>query len=115
MTKFAPALAAAFAALPLVLSLAAPLSAETFPQHGQPIATPAPDPAIARAIAEISPEKIQADIEKLVTFKNRSTLLLNQFHGSHGRVFWMNNYKEKIIENIDELKECLAFMKIRAK
>jgi len=26
----------------------------------------------------------------------------------------MNNYKEKIIENIEELKECLAAMKIRA-
>ncbi len=37
--------------------------------------TPAPaDPAVARAIAQISPEKVHADIEKLVSFKNRSTL-----------------------------------------
>ncbi len=32
------------------------------------------DPAIAQAIAGISPERIHADIEKLVSFKNRSTL-----------------------------------------
>jgi len=37
--------------------------------------TPAPaDPAIAQAIARISPENVHADIEKLVSFKNRSTL-----------------------------------------
>jgi hypothetical protein len=37
--------------------------------------TPAPvDPAIARAIAQISPDMVHADIEKLVSFKNRSTL-----------------------------------------
>ena len=64
----------------------------------------------------LSQENNRKYIPKILTgFKNRSTLLLNQFHGSHGRVFWMNNYKEKIIENIEELKECLAAMKIRAK
>ena len=74
MTKFATA----FAALPLALALSAPLcvtlGAQSFPQHGQAVLPPAPDPAIVRAIAEISPEKIRADIEKLVSFKNRSTL-----------------------------------------
>ena len=36
---------------------------------------PAPmDPAIAQAIAQISPDMIHADIEKLVSFHNRSTL-----------------------------------------
>ncbi len=36
---------------------------------------PAPaDPAIAQAIAQIAPGQIHADIEKLVSFKNRSTL-----------------------------------------
>ena len=72
MTKFA----VAFATLPLAaaLTLAAHLQAQAFPQHGEPIAPPAPDPAIARAIAQISPEQIHADIEKLVSFKNRSTL-----------------------------------------
>jgi hypothetical protein len=36
---------------------------------------PAPaDPAIAQAIAKISPDNVHADIEKLVSFKNRSTL-----------------------------------------
>jgi len=32
------------------------------------------DPAIAKAIASINPDNVYADIEKLVTFKNRSTL-----------------------------------------
>jgi hypothetical protein len=32
------------------------------------------DPAIAAALSKISPEQIRADIAKLVTFKNRSTL-----------------------------------------
>ncbi len=41
---------------------------------GQPIATAPPDPAIAHALAAISPAQIRADIEKLVTFGNRSTL-----------------------------------------
>jgi len=43
----------------------------------------------------------------LITFKNRSTKLLNQFHGKHGRVFWENNYSEKIIEDVHSLKLAL--------
>jgi hypothetical protein len=39
-----------------------------------PLSPPPADPAIARAISQISPEKIHADIEKLVSFGNRSTL-----------------------------------------
>jgi hypothetical protein len=33
-----------------------------------------PDPAIAQALAQISPDKVHDDIAKLVTFNNRSTL-----------------------------------------
>jgi hypothetical protein len=41
---------------------------------GQPV-TPAPaDPAIATALGQVSPNRIQAYISKLVSFKNRSTL-----------------------------------------
>jgi hypothetical protein len=43
----------------------------------------------------------------LTSFKNRSTKLLNQFHGKHGRVFWENNYFEGIIENVEDLKQAL--------
>ena len=32
------------------------------------------DPAIAKAIAQIDPDKVYADVEKLVSFKNRSTI-----------------------------------------
>ena len=41
---------------------------------GQPIAAAPLDPAIARAIQQISPAQVHADIEKLVSFGNRSTL-----------------------------------------
>lgn len=43
----------------------------------------------------------------LTSFKNRSTKLLNQFHGTHGRIFWKNNYSEKIIEDVENLKKAL--------
>ena len=32
------------------------------------------DPAIAKAITQIDPDKVYADVEKLVSFKNRSTI-----------------------------------------
>lgn len=40
----------------------------------QAVATAPVDPAIAKAIAQISPDNVYADIAKLVSFKNRSTL-----------------------------------------
>ncbi len=44
------------------------------PVAGVPL-TPWPaDPAITRALRQISPERVQADIETLVRFRNRSTL-----------------------------------------
>ncbi len=41
---------------------------------GMPLKPAAADPAVTAAIAQISPERIHADIEKLVSFGNRSTL-----------------------------------------
>ena len=47
-------------------------------------------------------------IPKIITsFKSRSTKLLNQFHGTHGRVFWENNYSEGMIDNVEDLKQAL--------
>ncbi len=43
----------------------------------------------------------------LTSFKNRSTKLLNQLHGTHARVFWENNYFEGVIENVQDLKQAL--------
>jgi hypothetical protein len=43
-------------------------------QVGKPISVAKADPRVAAAIAKISPADIHADIEKLVSFKNRSTL-----------------------------------------
>jgi hypothetical protein len=43
----------------------------------------------------------------LTSFKNRSTKLLNQLHGTHSRVFWENNYFEGVIENVHDLKQAL--------
>ncbi len=42
-----------------------------------PIAPPPEDPQIAAALREISPARMKATIEKLVSFKNRSTLSVN--------------------------------------
>src|SRR5579864_7012922 len=36
-----------------------------------------PDPQIVEALKQVSPERIQATIEKLVSFKNRNTLSSN--------------------------------------
>jgi len=41
---------------------------------GQPIAPAAADPAIAAALQQVSPDRIRATIEKLVSFNNRNTL-----------------------------------------
>lgn len=61
-----PFLPAAFAAACLLASLAAPAQ--------QPIAPAPADPAVAAALQNVSPDRIQADIAKLVSFNNRSTL-----------------------------------------
>jgi len=56
----------------LGLSLAGSGAAQGVPANGLPVAKA--DPAIAGAIAKISAANVHADIEKLVSFKNRSTL-----------------------------------------
>jgi len=56
----------------------------------------------------MSRENSRKYIPKILTsFKSRSTKLLNQFHGTHGRVFWENNYYEGVIDNVDDLKQAL--------
>jgi hypothetical protein len=45
------------------------------------------------------------------SFKSRSTKLLNQFHGKHGRIFWENNYREFDIENLNDLNNALVSIK----
>lgn len=55
------------------LLLSVPLHAQQS-SPGQPIAPAAADPAIAGALQQISPDRIRATIEKLVSFNNRSTL-----------------------------------------
>ncbi len=47
----------------------------------------------------------------LAAFKNRSTTLLNQFHGKHGRVFWENSYKEIKINSIESFHKALKLLK----
>ena len=54
------------------LSLAAP--AQKLPPGPTPIQPAPADPAIAAALAKISPGQIRADIAKLVSFNNRSTI-----------------------------------------
>jgi len=52
-----------------------PLCSSAFAQ--QAIVPAPPDPAIAAALAQVSPDRIHADIATLVTFNNRSTLSSN--------------------------------------
>ncbi len=59
------------AALGLLLC-SGPVSAQE--AAGQPIAPAPRDPAIAAALAQVSPANIRATIEKLVSFNNRSTI-----------------------------------------
>jgi hypothetical protein len=56
-----------------------------------------------------NPEKY---IPRIITsFKNRSTLLLNQFHGTHGRVFWENSYESINIDNVESFNRALKLLK----
>ena len=51
-------------------------------------------------------------IPKILTaFKNRSTLLLNQFHGTHGRVFWENSYEQITINSVESFSRTLLLLK----
>lgn len=47
----------------------------------------------------------------LAAFKNRSTILLNQFHGKHGRVFWENSYEEIKIDSVESFNKALSLLK----
>ena len=60
---------------PLRLACAALLASLAISTPAQQPITPAPpDPAVAAALGHISPDQIHADIAKLVSFNNRSTL-----------------------------------------
>jgi hypothetical protein len=50
------------------------LPAQQLLPTGQPVQAAPPDPAIAGALKQVSPDNIKAIITKLVSFKNRSTL-----------------------------------------
>ncbi len=50
----------------------------------------------------------------LAAFKNRSTLLLNQFHGTHGRVFWENSFEEIKIDSVESFNSALGLLKAEA-
>ncbi len=68
---------AAAAGLPAGLSAQPPAQAPsqaTAPLNGQPLAPGKADPAIAAALAAISPDRVRDDIAKLVSFGTRSTL-----------------------------------------
>ena len=51
-------------------------------------------------------------IPKIMTaFKNRSTLLLNQFHSTHGRVFWKNSYEHINIDDADSFNSAVRLLR----
>jgi len=47
----------------------------------------------------------------LSEFKNRSTILLNQFHGRHGRIFWENSYEAIQINSVESFNKALRLLK----
>lgn len=47
----------------------------------------------------------------LTSFKNRSTLLLNQFHGTHGRIFWENSYESINIDGNESFNKAINLLK----
>ncbi len=47
----------------------------------------------------------------LAAFKNRSTVLLNQFHGRQGRIFWKNSYEEITIDSVESFNKALHLLK----
>jgi hypothetical protein len=58
----------------IFLLLVAPMHAQQTAALGQPIVPAAADPAITDALQQVSPDRIRATIEKLVSFNNRNTL-----------------------------------------
>jgi hypothetical protein len=61
-------------ALAILIAVTGTGVAQTAGSQGGGFPTAKADPAIAKAIAGISPDMVKADIAKLVSFKNRSTL-----------------------------------------
>ena len=57
-----------------VLMLTIVLAVAVFSQQSDSISPATPDPQIAAALKDVSPERIQQSIEKLVSFKTRQTL-----------------------------------------
>jgi hypothetical protein len=58
----------------LAISLPIPQTPAQPVSFGKPIETAPTDPAIAAALKQVSPDRIHATIENLVTFSNRSTI-----------------------------------------
>ncbi len=57
-------------------------------------------------------EKPEKYIPKIIaSFKNRSTILLNQFHGTHGRVFWENSFESINIDSVESFNRALKLLK----
>ncbi|RPI14763.1 MAG: hypothetical protein EHM58_15715 [Ignavibacteriae bacterium] len=64
--------------------------------------------AIVTIDCRVSEEATKKLMPKIIaSFKARSTILLNQLHGKHGRVFWENCYKEEAISDLKQLNEVL--------
>jgi Peptidase family M28 len=66
--------AANFSITPLMLVLGLGMTTFTFQAHAQEAPSSAADPKIATALKDISAERVQANIEKLVSFGTRLTL-----------------------------------------
>lgn len=93
--------------LAFVLGSALPVLSQSV---GSPIAAAPADPIIAAALAEVSPDRIHATIEHLVSFNNRSTLSSNDTDlpantGVLAAAAWIEDEFNRISENCGH---CLA-------
>jgi hypothetical protein len=77
MTMTKPLFPAALLLLAAAAALPTSATAQALDSHASLLPVAPADPAIAAALAQVSPEKIKADIARLVSFGNRSTLSSN--------------------------------------
>jgi Peptidase family M28 len=95
------------------LVILAALAAVCRAQSGPPETPDRPDPAIAAAVAQISAERIQASVEKLVSFGTRSTLSaddrasMEAGHGIGAAREWIQSEFER------DRKDCGGCLEVR--
>jgi hypothetical protein len=61
---------------------------------------------IDKTVISAHREKVYYKI--LTYFKNRSTVLINRLHGTHGSIFWHNSFEDISIDDNEKFNEVLS-------